>query len=340
MTEDGEMLQVRIVANRPIYLDTLRGGSTIRITLAILLYFTCRLVCSQTYVDHFTDGKSQLGFTPRQPERAPAAVGLVTVDDPSWGYLDEPVRNNPSGDQSVMRVGNLEGAYYGVAEATLWNNDVGQFEELTDVRIEAWVYCLAPGPTIRARVGLYIRDTSDNFPDSLGNGEESFPPQVHYDSSIYAGPGFGTSGFITAIEDLQRNLVPPAGSEGFVLVEVSDGVETRVNDVFNRTILTENRWVKMFAHAVGHSLTVGADLDGDGRFEPGPPGDSEVAFYPDIRNYDADGNIIDPNDIGRVGCFAVVTEISGEFTGVTESPAFFDEVKISVGTAVTDWALH
>ena len=81
--------------------------------------------------------------------------------------------------------------------------------------------------------------------------------------------GFGTSGFITAIEDSDGNLIPPAGSEGFVLVEVSDGVETRVNELFNRTVLTENRWVKMFAHAVEHTLTVGVDLDGDGRFERG-----------------------------------------------------------------------
>lgn len=319
-----------------------KGDFAIRVTFSFVILFClmCRLLCAQTFIDHFTDGKSELGFAPRQPERAPTAVGFVTADDPSWGYLDEPVRNNPSGDQAVMRVGNLDGSYYGVAEATLWNNELAKFEELSDVRIEAWVYCLASGPTIRARVGLYVRDRPNKFPDPLVNDEKSFPPQVHYDSSAYSGPGFGTSGFITAIEDSRGNLVPPSGSEGFVLAEVSDGVSIRVNDLFNRTILVENRWIKMFAHAVGHTLTVGADVDGDGRFEPGPPGDSEVAFYPDIRNYDAEGNVTDPNDIGRVGCFAIVTDISGEFVGVRDRPAFFDDVTISIGTAVSDWALH
>ncbi|MFH1739269.1 MAG: hypothetical protein ABIH23_09710, partial [bacterium] len=320
-------------------------GSIRLAQLFILISVASSSVCPDTYIDHFPNGVSELGFVPRQPLWAASAVDFITADDTAWGYSDQPMSDNPSGDQTAMRVGNLDGIYYGVAEATLMNNELGRFEELSDVRIEAWVYCLAPIQTqeesaLRARVGFYIRDTSDNHPDSMGNGEESYPPQVHYDSSIYAGPGFGTTGFVTALADARGNLTPPAGSEGYILLESNHNGETRINDVFNRTVLTENRWIKMFAHIVGSSLTVGADLDGDGEFEPGPPGDSEVAFYPDIRNYDVNGKVVDPNDIGRVGCFAIVTNMQGEPLGVLDTPAFFDDVTITGDAAITDWPLH
>jgi len=306
--------------------------------LIILLGIGQSFLFAETWTDPFTDGRSHLGFHARQPQWAPDAIAFITSDDPQWGYADDPVRNNPSGDGCVMRVGNSDGTYWGLAEATLSSSEQGEFEGLTDVRVEAWVYCLA-SPNIRARVGLYVRDTSDQFPDSLGNGEEAFPPQVHYDSSVYSGPGFGTSGFNTAVQDERGNISTVPGSSGYALVLSSGHGETRINDLFNRTVLTENRWIRMFAHAVGNTLTVGADVDGDGEYEAGPPGRSEIAFYSDIRNYDSEGHVIDANDRGRVGCFAVVTIPEGA-TGVPNMPALFDDVIITTGAAVTDWSLH
>ncbi len=298
---------------------------------------------TQTYLDRFIEGQSELGFTARQPDVAPDALEVVTVDNPAWGYNGNPVENNPSGDSSVLRVGNLQGEHWGVAEATLLNNEIADFEELRDVRIEAWVYCLAgdsllPDSSVRARVGLYVRDSSDDILDSLGNGAESFPPQVHYDSSPYAGPGFGTSGFASAIKTPDGGLILPEGAEGYVLATNGEGELERTNDLFNRSVLTENRWIKMFAEVSGYSLTVGVDWNGDGVYEPGEPGQSETAFYPDIRNYDAEGNIVDPNDVGRVGCFVVVTRLHDP-VGIPDAPAFFDDVTITVPTAVTDWCL-
>ncbi len=324
--------------------NNLQKLSQIALLVSIALMLSSGRTQAQTYVDKFTDGKSQLGFAPRQPDKAPGSMEVVTSEDPAWGYVDYPVRNNPSGDSSVLRVGNLEGEYWGVAEATLWNNEIADFETLTDVRIEAWVYCPAgssayPDLPVRVRVGLYVRDTSDRTLGSFGEGAESFPPQVHYDSSVYAGPGFGTSGFTTAIKTPNGELVPPHASDGYVLAEVGDGSLRRVNDLFNRTVLTENRWIRMFAEVIGHDLAVGADINGNGLFEPGEPGESEVAFYADIRNYDAEGNVVDANDVGRVGCFAVVTSLDGDPTGIPNTPAFFDDVTITIITPVTDWPL-
>ena len=323
-------------------IDGFRLPGTFMIVLVALM-MSPELGRSQTYVDRFSEGKSELGFTARQPDVAPEALEVVTVDDPAWGYNGNPIENNPSGDSSVLRVGNLQGEHWGVAEATLLNNEIADFEELRDVRIEAWVYCLAgdsllPDSPVRARVGLYVRDSSDDILDSFGNGAESFPPQVHYDSSPYAGPGFGTSGFASAIKTPDDELVPPEGAEGYVLATNGDGELERTNDLFNRSVLTENRWIKMFAEVRGNSLTVGVDWNGDGVYEPGEPGQSETAFYPDIRNYDAEGNIVDPNDVGRVGCFAVVTSLHDP-VGIPDAPAFFDDVTITVQTAVTDWCL-
>lgn len=148
-----------------------------------------------------------------------------------------PVENAPSGDNSVMMVGNASSSFAtheGNLLITLLdpdrNSGLLRYATLTDYRVEAEIY--VPGAddvADRCQAGLMAHAGSDQ--------PEYFRPGVYHNtSSEGGGPGFGV-----------RGMAP--GNNG----QIPPGV-----------ILSQGRWITLSVMTLGDQIAVEVDLDLNG----------------------------------------------------------------------------
>jgi hypothetical protein len=173
--------------------------------------------------------------------------GGWSSDDLGTDYDPDPIAGNPSGDHTVMGIGNLIAdlaqtvglCYIDIAAASPGGPDIFLTHE--DYKFRAYIYFLGTNDTAnRYQGGLYLRAGSGQ-PDLF-----CFGP-FHNASADGGGPGFGYRGSAAGTTEL--NYTSP---------------------------LTDGRWVLMEVEAVGTFGSVGADVDGDGTINESDPGEYQT----------------------------------------------------------------